>query len=425
MRFALLGSLRLRSQAEWTSVRSPQRRQVLSLLLLNVGRVVATDRLVQELWGAHPPPSAVNAVQGHVMRLRQAMGQHVAGRLTTQPSGYQLRLEDNDLDLDVFNRLAESGQGHVIAGRLDRGAEELEQALDLWRNGPAMADVPTTPLIAAKAAQLDRRRLDVLESRLSAEVGLGRHAAVLAELDELIGENPLREQLRALHMTALYRSGRRAEALESFRLGREVLVDQLGMEPGPQLQDLHELVLVDHPALSVVRDGRTAADPHFRRDRRMDTGATAGSAQQPGDGGAKGSATSAQPAELPMNVPHFIGRRGELAALNEMLDLSQPPTVGIAALSGPAGVGRRRWPHTGRTRSPSTSRMVSCSCCCAVRVAGSRCPPAKLSSGSFGRREQTVPTCPPTRRNERRATGQRSRAAGCSWCSTTPPASSR
>jgi DNA-binding SARP family transcriptional activator len=214
---------------------------LLRVLLLNRNRVVSAADLIDELWGEEPPDTALKALQGHVSQLRKVLG---ANRLTTKAPGYRLRVENGELDLDRFEQLVRSGRERLAAGDAEAAARELESALALWR-GPAPG--------------LDERRLAALEDRIDADLALGRHAQLVAELETLVGQQPLRERLRGQLMLALYRSGRQAEALEEYRRTRGTLVDKLGIEPGEALQELQRAILCHDPELEARRPRPSAA----------------------------------------------------------------------------------------------------------------------------------------------------------------------
>lgn len=242
MQFQVLGSLRVWTGASWSVVPANQQRVVMALLVIDAGQVVSTDRLVTEVWGSSPPRSAVSTIQGYVMRLRRLASGAGAGAILTRSNGYELDLGDDDLDRLAFERLAASGRRFLAEGRLEHAAADLSRALSFWR-GPALADVPETPAVAAERARLEHGRLSALERLFTAEMSRDRHREVLDDLFWAVRQHPFNEQLRAQLMTALHRCGRRAEALEAYRQGRAVLKAELGLEPGSMLRDLHQAFL--------------------------------------------------------------------------------------------------------------------------------------------------------------------------------------
>ncbi|HVQ91156.1 MAG TPA: AfsR/SARP family transcriptional regulator, partial [Mycobacteriales bacterium] len=336
MRFRVLGPLRVWDGAGWSPVRAAQQRVVLAVLLAEAGRPVTKDRLVDEIWGDRPPPSAVGIVQDYVRQLRRLVGGGTRGPLVTRGPGYELGLADDELDAAAFDRLAAAGRRELAAGRLADGARQLADGLALWQ-GPALADVPASPTVATHAARLDRSRLAAAEERLGAQLDLGRHSEVLGELDRLIGEHPLQERLRAQLMLALYRCGRRSEALTAYRGAREVLVAELGLEPGRELRELQRAILADDPRL-------TAPTPFADLARPAQPAQPARPAQpdrQPGP--AEAGAGRGTPAQLPAAVAAFTGRDRHLRELDGLLATgaaARPPVLVISTIAGAAGVGK-------------------------------------------------------------------------------------
>lgn len=225
----------------------PRPRAVLAVLLLYAGQVVPTSRLVDALWGELPPETAPNIVQGYVSQLRKALARDV---IETREPGYLVRVERDALDLHRFERLATDGARALEDGRPAEAADVLRDALALWR-GDALADVADGEVLRPAAARLDELRLVALERRLDADLACGRHAELVGELELLTGDHPLRERLQALRMTALYRCDRQVEALEVYRATRQLLVEDLGLEPGAALQDLQQAILRHDPILDV------------------------------------------------------------------------------------------------------------------------------------------------------------------------------
>jgi DNA-binding SARP family transcriptional activator len=243
--FRLLGPLEVVVEGTRVRLDAAKPRALLALLLLNRNRVVATDRLVEELWGEAAPTRATKTLQVYVSQLRKVLG---ADRLVTRPPGYELRVEDGELDLDRFERLAAEARDRLAARDPAEAQRLLEEALALWR-GPALREFRTEPFADAAASRLDELWLGAQEDALEAEVELGRHVDALPELEALVKEHPLRERPRELLMVALYRSGRQADALDLYRRTRELYVEELGIEPGPALQELERAVLRQDPAL--------------------------------------------------------------------------------------------------------------------------------------------------------------------------------
>jgi DNA-binding SARP family transcriptional activator len=229
----------------------PRHRALLVLLLAQANTVVPAHRLIDEIWGDAPPASAANLVQGAVSHLRKALSPDA---IVTRGPGYVLNVGPDALDLHRFERRAEEGSLALEQGDFERAATTLAAALDLW-SGPALADLGDELCVRPIAARLDDVRLLASERRLEAELGRGRHADVLGELGELIREHPLRERPHELLMLALYGSGRQAEALEAYRSARATLVGELGIEPGPALQELESRMLRQDPTLVTPGSG--------------------------------------------------------------------------------------------------------------------------------------------------------------------------
>ena len=272
MEFGILGPLEVRADGHAVPLGGARPRAVFAVLALNANRPVSADRLALALWGEEAPPSAVKTVQVYVARLRKALGDPEV--LVTTPAGYRLRVRPGELDAERFESLVADGRQALAAGRGDDAAAALRAALELWR-GPPLAEVASAPFAPAEIARLEEQRLAALEVRVEADLAAGRHAELVAELGQLRMEHPWRERLHAQLMLALYRSGRQADALEAYRHAREVLVEQLGIEPGAELHDLHEKILAHDPALDAppATGGGlpTAATPGGRRRARWAT----------------------------------------------------------------------------------------------------------------------------------------------------------
>jgi DNA-binding SARP family transcriptional activator len=241
--FRILGPLEVVERGCALVLGGPRQRTLLALLLTHANEIVSTDRLIHELWGAHPPRTAANTLQYHVSQLRRTLAPNDA--IVTQQPGYLIRVGPDELDLFRFERLVEEAQQNPpdSAGRL------LREALDLWR-GPALADVADESVLHTEILRLEELRLSAVERRVEADLALGRHNEVAGELEALVREHPLREGLRGQLMLALYGSGRQTDALDVYRQTRRLLVDELGVEPSPALQDLETAILRHDPALT-------------------------------------------------------------------------------------------------------------------------------------------------------------------------------
>ena len=251
MEVRLLGPLELADGGRLIAYGGARQRAVLALLVLHANQVMPSERVLLELWGEDAPPGAANALQAAVSRLRRALPD---GRLVTRPPGYLFRAFADEVDLGRFERLLAQGRQALADGAAAEASELLGLALELWR-GPALADFRYEPFAQAEIARLDELRLVCLEERIEADLALGAGGELVGELQRLVGEHPLRERLRGQLMLALYRSGRQAEALEAYREVRELLLEELGLEPAPALGELETAILRHDPAL------RTAPAP--------------------------------------------------------------------------------------------------------------------------------------------------------------------
>lgn len=249
MEFRILGHLDVRNGDQVVELASGKQRALLALLILNANETVPTDRIVEELWGERSPQTAPKVIQNHVSQLRRGLGD---GLLVTEGSGYRLRVEQGTLDVDRFEALLAEGRNALERGDADAAAELLREALALWRGSP-LADVAFEPFAQAEIARLEERRAAAVEERVEADLVLGRHADLVAELESLIAKHPLRERLRGQLMLALYRSGRQSEALSAYQEARGTLVGELGIEPGRPLRDLHQAILNQDPGLELAR----------------------------------------------------------------------------------------------------------------------------------------------------------------------------
>lgn len=251
MEFLILGPLQVHEEGAELSLGGPQERELLALLVVGANRAVSVDRLIDELWPDEPPKTARNIVQRYVSNLRRELGEAGALRLNTEHNGYSLRLEDGDsVDAFQFEELVERGE-KLATEDPEEAASQLSQALELWR-GPPLGGVEAGATMSAEATRLDELRLHATEARIEAELALGRHRGLVAELEGLVQRHPLRERLRAQLMMALYRSGRQADALRAYAEAKQQLGEELGLEPSPELASLEERILLQDPTLDLA-----------------------------------------------------------------------------------------------------------------------------------------------------------------------------
>jgi DNA-binding SARP family transcriptional activator len=247
MEFRVLGPLEAWDGGSEVSLGGRKPRALLAVLLLHANEVVSSDRLIEELWGEDSPERAAAALRVNVSRLRKALPRDV---LTTRSPGYVIQVEPDELDLHRFERLVDEGRGLLARGLAADASNRLRDALSLWR-GSALADFTYESFAQAAIARLEEIRLAAVELRIDADLALGRHDELVGELEALVAEQPLRERLRGYLMTALYRSGRQAEALDAYQEARRALVDELGIEPSTELQELERAILRQDPSLAV------------------------------------------------------------------------------------------------------------------------------------------------------------------------------
>lgn len=322
----LLGPLELVVNGHAADLGGPRGRIALAMLALNPGRMISVDLLVDAIWGTSPPHTARSQIQTCISGLRKLFsGVGLPDAIQTHPAGYMLRIAAQSLDTEQFTSLVAQARADDEDGRTAEAAIALRAALALWR-GPALTDVPSD-LVQRGAVLLGERRLAAAEERLRLELGLGRHREVSSEIAALVAEHPLREDLYRLLMLALYRSGRQADALEVSRNARATFIEELGLEPGTELQDLERAILNRDPALDLPEVPRSESAPREERTAEM--------ASEPG----------LIPRQLPASVGDFTGRNSQIAAITHLMSgeagsALAPYAVRIAAISGKGGVGK-------------------------------------------------------------------------------------
>jgi len=343
--FRVLGPVEASVDGEPIALPAAKPRALLAALLLERNRVVPVSRLIDDLWGEVPPETAMKALQGYVSQLRKAIGPE---RLLTRPPGYELRVEEGELDLDRFERLAREGRELLAGGDSKAAAKRLGEALELWR-GPPLAEF-SEPFARDAGARLEDERLAALEERIDADLALGRHARLVPELEQLVAQEPLRERPRAQLMLALYRSGRQADALELYRRTRETLSEELGIEPGLELQELERRMLQHDPELERPRSApRPAEDgapvPISRRPQVLVLAALALAAVAAAIaaialtvGGSSGNSSSAELRSFVDKLENFLvqsrdGRRTVAAAVGGASRCTLSPSAAVTRLN--------------------------------------------------------------------------------------------
>jgi DNA-binding SARP family transcriptional activator/tetratricopeptide (TPR) repeat protein len=344
LEFCLLGPLVVRRGGVALPVSRGRQRALLAVLLLNAGRVVSVGEMAETLWGPAPLPSAPVTVRNHVKRLRRVLGDADQARIVTRSPGYLIRVDPGELDVARFEALLDGAHHAARDGSWAAAADQARAALALWRGEP-LADVTSDALALREVPRLAELRLQAAELRMDAELRLGRHGVVIAELERMAAAHPLREHLHTLLMQALYRDGRQAEALAAYQHARRVLVDELGAEPGAELRELHRQILTADPVLADPASGPVS--PRVARPAGAGPGPVV-------------------PRELPGPVAQFVGRAAELADLTATLERAsaqRPPTLVISAIAGMAGVGKTalalQWAHQVADRFPDGQLHVN------------------------------------------------------------------
>jgi DNA-binding SARP family transcriptional activator/tetratricopeptide (TPR) repeat protein len=339
MWLGVLGPLQVTAgdSGEPRTISATRLRVLLAVLLWRANQPVPADELAELVWDGEPPAGAREAVRALVMRLRRRLDPRAAARIVTRAPGYAIEISADELDASAFETLTRRAAAAVRAGQWAQAAPAATEALGLWRGTP-LADIPSELLRDQWVPLLDQLHEQALDWRIEGDLHSGRHEQLIPELRGLTARHPLRERFHSQLMLALYRCGHQAEALAAYQCARDVLVTELGVEPGPGLRDLHQQILCADPALAVTGPGRPAgAQPRLT-----------------------------PPRELPAAVPGFTGRAAELEALSRLLDRAgdqAPGTVLISAIGGTAGVGKTalavHWGHQVAGRFPDGQLYVN------------------------------------------------------------------
>jgi DNA-binding SARP family transcriptional activator len=338
--YRLLGPLEVSVNGSPVALGAPRQRAVLGALLLHANHVVTVDRLGQAVWW-EPPRSESSNLRSYVTGLRQHLTRAgiPAERIGTRPSGYLMRVKPGELDLLVFERFAARGSQAVREGKLEAATAWLGDALRLWRGQPLEA-VSQGPLLHAEAVRLEEWRLVVTERYIQARLASRQHGDLLPELRSLVAAHPLRERFWAQLMLALYRSGRQADALAAYAQVRTCLAEELGVDPGPDLQRLQAQILRSDPALE---------DAEADRHQAAGTGSATARATAP-------APTAVRPRQLPRDLRVFAGREAQLRSLRRLLADDEGPGPAVVVIDGVAGAGKSalatRAAHLVRDRFP-------------------------------------------------------------------------
>ncbi|MED7928506.1 BTAD domain-containing putative transcriptional regulator [Nonomuraea sp. LP-02] len=334
--FAVLGPVRAWRDGLELDLGTPLQRSILGMLLLREGRAVSPNEMIDAVWGEDAPPRALGALRTYVSRLRTVLEPDRVARsrpelLTSIGRGYALRLPDDALDLTRFERRIAEAETARRAGRPREAADRLRAALALFEGEPLAGTVG--PYAEHQRDRLAERRLSVVETLMDVDLELGDHAAVVSELIALTADHPLRERLRAQLMLALYRCGRQGDALNVFTETREALIDELGIEPGPELAALHQRILTADPTLAPppAPAEEPTAEP---------ADASAEEPQQPAEEEPPAAPELPRPAQLPAAVTDFTGRKEQAARLRSLLSTASAEGLPLVAISGIGGVGK-------------------------------------------------------------------------------------
>jgi DNA-binding SARP family transcriptional activator/Tfp pilus assembly protein PilF len=356
MRFRLLGPLEVWSGQDWAGIGAEKWRALLACLVLKAGQIVPTETLIFELWADTPPPTATNLVSIYVNQLRRAIGDTDGRVLIRRKPGYQLNAGPGDTDLQRFEALVAGGRDALNREDADTAAALLAEAEGLWRGG-FLADVPPTMLVSAEAERAMELRVSAAELRIEANLECGQRPEVISELRRLLAEYPLRERLWLLLMRALREAGRHAEALNIYGQARSVIAEELGVDPGPELQQMYaELLSADarpgdpEAASPAGPAGEADENPRGEVPGTIAAGALAdfvGAAAE--KAGAQAPAEPAgpsrpRPAQLPSDIADFTGRGAQADYLRDALSsfdtAADPGAVRIAVIAGAAGLGK-------------------------------------------------------------------------------------
>ncbi len=433
----LLGPVDVQVSGTAAGISQPGLKVLLAMLALSANHVVPVSTLIHALWqeDASRQREKNLHVQVHLLRRRLAdlEPERSASRIVTAPPGYLLSIGDGELDVESFASLARQGRVLAGAGSPAAASEVLGQGLGLWR-GPALCDVAyASPRLEAEAAGLEEQRLGVLEDKADADLAAGRHSYLAGYLPAMIAQFPLRERLRGQLMLALYRCGRQGDALSAYRDARQVLADELGLDPGPPLQALHQQILTADPRLAPPSPGEVRPSPGVMRLREQTSAAQADEQQPRGPAartlaansvGRRGQPTDSQPVyadrdnqaarashpppapvvprQLPAGIRHFAGRLAELAQLDALhRETVEADSTAVIVITGTGGIGKTalalHWAHRVASHYPDGQLHVN------LRGYDPCAAPVSASDGvrvlldGLGVRREQIPDAPEAR----------------------------
>jgi DNA-binding SARP family transcriptional activator len=334
VKFRILGPVEIWHDGSAVPVVGEKQRTLLALLILRADQVVPHDHLLEALWGDERPRAGRRALHNPLWSLRRLIAEQ--GELSTGSGGYSLRLPADGSDLAVFRAEVTAANAARAANDLPQTAERLRAALSLWR-GPALTGT-RLEFQALEGPALEEQRFAVLTDRVEADLALGRHAEIIGELRQLTITDPLRERFHGQLMVALYRDGRRADALEQYRLARQCFRDELGLEPSDELKNLHQAILAADPNLLGVNDSVRVREPRSPRP-------------------------NAVPRQLPADVARFTGRERHLEMLDALLSARPGKALVISAIAGAGGIGKTtlatHWGHLRNDHFPDGQLYVN------------------------------------------------------------------
>ena len=339
MDFRLLGPFEVHDGDDAMPIGAFRQRAVLALLAIYAGQVLSSDRIIDEIWAGSPPPSALKTLHAYISRLRRALhtsadNEATRGVLLSRNPGYVLTVDDSQIDAVRFERMVAEASSALGSGRPHAAADGIREAMSLWR-GTALADFAYEPFAAPESQRLMERRIEAVELRIDADLALARHTSLVAELEALVAEYPMRERLWAQLMTALYRCGRQADALAAYGRVRHALIEELGIEPGPELRLLERQVL--------EQSSQLAWQPVSRESIGNLTGSRPKTNRSSGTQDPAINEAALVDRRTVVDLLPFVGRDAQLNRLgNIVFDTASEGVPQLVFLMGEAGCGKTR-----------------------------------------------------------------------------------